>query len=134
MKPIKTILKGLISLQFGNELQLTQKIKQERPSSARPGGYVRRSCRAHAGNQPWRRPGPVPVAGTMKQESAAQNTPPPRTTAAPKRCGFPGTAPWCGGPTSPTATAVWASCTATAATSGRETPSIGAATRCLVVW
>ncbi|TKC37543.1 hypothetical protein EI555_014473, partial [Monodon monoceros] len=48
----------------------------EQPSGARPGGYVR-AFRARVGDQPRRPPRPVPVSGTMKQESAAQNTPPP---------------------------------------------------------
>ena len=37
---------------------------------------VGRSFRARAGDQPRRPPGPVPVPGTMKQEPAAQNSPP----------------------------------------------------------
>ncbi|XP_004578221.2 glutathione-specific gamma-glutamylcyclotransferase 1 [Ochotona princeps] len=46
-------------------------------NGARPGERVRRSFRARAGDQPRRPLGPVPEPGTMKQESAAQNTPPP---------------------------------------------------------
>lgn len=42
----------------------------EQLKGARPG------VRARAGDQPRRPSGPVPVPGTMKQESAAQNTPP----------------------------------------------------------
>ena len=37
---------------------------------------VARSFRARTGDQPRRPPGPVPVPGTMKQEPAAQNSPP----------------------------------------------------------
>ncbi|KAL0603054.1 Glutathione-specific gamma-glutamylcyclotransferase 1 [Plecturocebus cupreus] len=48
----------------------------ERRSGARPGVCVRRSFRAHAGDQPRRPPGPIPAPGTMKQESASPNTPP----------------------------------------------------------
>uniref|UniRef100_A0A8C8YVF1 Gamma-glutamylcyclotransferase n=1 Tax=Prolemur simus TaxID=1328070 RepID=A0A8C8YVF1_PROSS len=55
----------------------------ERPSGARPGVSVRRSFRAHAGDQPRRRPGPIPEPGTMKQESAAPNTPPRSPSPAP---------------------------------------------------
>lgn len=55
----------------------------ERPIGARPGVRVRRSFRARAGDQPRRPPGPVPAPGTMKQESAAQSTPPPSLSPAP---------------------------------------------------
>lgn len=48
----------------------------ELPSGARPGVRVRRSFRAHAGDLPRRPLGSVPVPGTMKQESTAQNNPP----------------------------------------------------------
>ncbi|KAG8514588.1 Glutathione-specific gamma-glutamylcyclotransferase 1 [Galemys pyrenaicus] len=52
----------------------------ERPSGARPGVRVRRSFRARAGDQSRRPPGPVPVPGTMKQESL--NTPPASPSAS----------------------------------------------------
>uniref|UniRef100_A0A5F9CVK4 Gamma-glutamylcyclotransferase n=2 Tax=Oryctolagus cuniculus TaxID=9986 RepID=A0A5F9CVK4_RABIT len=55
----------------------------ERPNGARPGVRVRRSFRARAGDQPRRPLGPVPEPGTMKQESAAPNTPPPSPSPAP---------------------------------------------------
>lgn len=46
---------------------------------------VRRSFRARAGDLSGRPPGPVPVPGTMKQESAARNTgpasPPPASSS-----------------------------------------------------
>ncbi|XP_017386472.1 glutathione-specific gamma-glutamylcyclotransferase 1 [Cebus imitator] len=55
----------------------------ERPSGARPGVCVRRSFRAHAGDQPRRPPGPIPAPGTMKQEPAAPNTSPASQSPTP---------------------------------------------------
>lgn len=81
--PRQLAVVGVVSRQEGLKGASMGGAQLERPSGARPGVCVRRSFRAHAGDQPRRPPGPIPVPGTMKQESAASNTPPASQSPTP---------------------------------------------------